>query len=91
MCSKNGKGNFPIDEAWGLKVEPAFGISLIISSLSVTGRPNIILIVWVPYYFAHVARIEAAIEEDVGLSRLLKVEAVVLGNVTISLKILLLF
>lgn len=80
MHSVDREGHFSVGKSSGFEVEPTFGVTLIIGSFGIAGCPETVVIVGGFDDFRHVAGIEMAIEEDVGLSWLGELELVSLGE-----------
>ena len=50
----NAEGNLPISEAADSEIEPTLRIALVLSALSVGGRPDTVMVVGGPYHAMHV-------------------------------------
>ena len=80
MHPMDREGDLPVAETTRLEVEPAFGVALVVSSLSVAGSPEAVVVVGCFEDPGHIARVEVAVEEDAGLSGLAELEPVALGQ-----------
>ena len=73
------EADLAVGEASHLEVEPALGVALVVGALGVAGRPDGVVVIAIADHLVHVARVEIAIEKDVGLSRFFEGEGVALG------------
>ena len=77
----NWKSHSSVTKASNLKVEPTLGVAFVVGTLSVAGSPKTVVIVSSSNYSMHIAWVEPAIEEDLRLTWLWKLESVSLGQI----------
>ena len=77
----NWKSDSPVGKASNLKVEPTLGVAFVVGTLSVAGGPETVVIVSSSDNSMHIAWVEPAIEEDLRLAWLCKLETVSLGQI----------
>lgn len=74
----DGEANLSVEESSNFEVEPTFRVSLIRGTLCIRSGPNTVMVVAIPEYLVHIARIKDTIEEDMWLSWLAELEALAL-------------
>ena len=77
--------HFSIMESSNFEIKPTLGVAFILCSLGIASSPNTIMLIAISYHFVHVARVEAAIEEDVRLVGLCESEVCALWDVLVMI------
>jgi hypothetical protein len=74
------EGNFAVEVASGLEVKPTFGVAFVVGALRVAGSPDTVVVVVRAGDAVHVAGVELATEENIGLAGLGEFETLALRD-----------